>query len=272
MGNTRSKNIVENAMNSMLQVVSEASSKSVSGCSGVNSFTLENCIIDHDLNVSQNNACNFDIKAFTENASSVSTENDLQNVAKQHSEAVSASFSLSSAESENVYKSMLNLATSIQVSASSDISSFASNMNSFVCKNSKIGGSAFVLQGNVSDLLSSMTTKNKGVIAAKQKLQSTLDQYSKASVSSWWLIIVAIVLLIIAVPMMGASSFLSSLLPLLTLIGGSIGSVYFVRDCASEKPWLCKRPRAYYAGTLFASLIIFSVISIYASKTHRNSK
>ena len=261
MGGATSKNVTKQTLDSMISVVTSATSESYATCSGFNLSELKGCKIDGDVNISQSNICKFDIDVFTKNASSEKVKNELENVDKQQSESVSQIIQLSSSDSSNVDDAMLNLATKIQNSAQISVTTRAINQNTFRCEDTQIGKNLYVSQKNITNTLQKLITENQSVIDAQQKLQSTIEQHSKASVSGFgFFMIFLIIALVIFAPVIMGAGVMSSFMPIFIGLGAVFGTVYTVRDCISkdEDKTVCKSPTIYYVGSLL--LVLISIV------------
>lgn len=244
--NQSSENIVNNAIKSLVSTTATAVLNQGTFAGGSNAITFDGCDNMHDIVINQDNAVKIDARVAMEAVQSSMAENDVTNMVKQATEQIAqnVSFNLSNQDQTQITNQMMDIATSIQQSTTTNCSTSTFMSNSVTCTNSTGIHNIMIDQSSVSNILLSCAMSSNQSNSAKTKLINTIDQMAKQkqedAILSLALLVLAGAVALMA-PMIGAgymggklmkSAALQSML-WLVFMGCSLG--YWDRSCVGEK-------------------------------------
>ncbi len=204
MGGASSKVNAENIASQLISVISNSNSDALVSSNAVNSINLSgNCVftgeIDQFINIKINSEIIQNIVNDTK------TEQKLQSIVKQISEAEAPNLSLSSGvDSETFTKLINNLSTQISSSISTNCSNNNASLNNFNCQDYALF-SGKAKQTILGEYFYKCTQDLKNVSNAKQELQAFIDQHSTAILKDVIVYVLICIAVILAIWFLGPS-------------------------------------------------------------------
>jgi len=212
MGETYSKNVVDNTVNSFLSVIHTVGND----CSHTVIVNQKNSVIAKDGGViyldklKTEQIAQLDTSCFIKNIDSTTVDESFKEIANQQAESITTDLNLlGTATAETIHKAVYNLGQSILSSVRNSCRSTAliGQDNEIVADGGVVVAKEVDWTQNVKTL-SHCVINNESVVGAKKQLETIIDQHAKTKVTpTLAYIIIAIVVVIVIVVIIAALVF-----------------------------------------------------------------
>ena len=198
MGGTHSSTVVDDIVNSMLNVISSTAQSAANETECENDIIIGKDCVFKDSNITQSCSSDGLLNAIMTANSSIDISQKMNETIKNASDLVTQNIQTNSVSNDTITKSITNIRSAIQDSIKQSCGQKSDAINIFECEGQFVNSTSN--QTAAQKVISNCTMNSSQIISAKQDLQKLIDQHSKTTVKNAIgniLMIIAVIILLV---------------------------------------------------------------------------